>query len=203
MRAGRTLEQAFKLVGDQGVPPLSLEFARMHRQLDLGIAVDQVVRGAADRLQLVDFNVFASVVSLHRATGGNLPVLMDRLAISTRDRIQFEGLFRSATVLGRYSSGLIGAMVAVILVYFFFFQNDPVQGSWIGRYFDTSVSYTGVTLFTTAIGFVLVGALLMFWLLRARRIRAPRAPRVGGEGLGVRGGRLRQRHLHPSPGSPM
>ncbi len=138
----------------------------MYRQLDLGISVDQVVRGAADRLQIVDFNAFASVVSLHRSTGGNLPVLLDRLAISTRDRIQFDGLFRSATVLGRYSTALIGAMVALILVYFFFFQNDPVQGSWVGHYFDTSVGYTGVTLFSTAIGFVLLGALLMFWLLR-------------------------------------
>jgi Flp pilus assembly protein TadB len=33
-----------------------------------------------------DFYVFSSVLSLHRTTGGNLPVLLDRLAVATRDR---------------------------------------------------------------------------------------------------------------------
>ena len=161
LRAGRTLEQAFQLVGDHGNQPLASEFARMHRQLDLGIPLEQVVRGATTRLGLVDFNVFASVVSLHRTTGGNLPVLLDRLAISSRDRVQFEGQYRATTVMGRYSAGFIGFLACVILVYLFFFQE-----TWAQRFFDTRFGYTGIYLFSTAIGLELAGVALLFLLLR-------------------------------------
>ena len=161
LRAGRPLDHAFQLVGEYGAKPLSREFARMHQQLELGIPLDQVTHGAATRLGLVDFNVFASVVSLHRTTGGNLPVLLDRLAISTRDRVQFEGQYRATTVMGRYSAGFIGFLACVILIYFFFFQKELTV-----RFFDTSVGYTGVYLFATAIGLELAGVLLLFWLLK-------------------------------------
>jgi tight adherence protein B len=161
LRAGRSIEQAFELIGNQGVPPIAREFARMHQELELGLSLGQVLRTAADQIGLVDFNVFASVLTLHRTTGGNLPYLLDRLATTTRDRNQFEGQFRAATVLGRYSAGFIASMVGLILIYFFFFHRE-----WAVRFFDTTYGYTGVVLFTTALGLELVGGALLFWLLR-------------------------------------
>lgn len=161
LRAGRSIDQAIHLVGEQGVAPLSREFARMGKQLDLGLNLAQVVRSEADRLGLLDFNVFASVVSLHRETGGNLPALLDRLAAGTRDRNQFEGQYRAATVLGRTSAAFIVGMVAVILLYLFFFQRP-----WAAQFFDTSQGYLGVGLFAAAMLCEVAGLLLLLWLLR-------------------------------------
>ncbi len=76
-------------------------------------------------------------MSLHRTTGGNLPALLDRLAAATRDRNQFEGQYRAATVLGRYSAGFILFMVGVILVILFFFHRDFAM-----RFFEVSPWYT-------------------------------------------------------------
>src|SRR5947209_3696923 len=135
-RAARSVDQAFQLIGEQGVRPLSRDFAGMHSQLELRLPLSQVLHSTSRRLGIADFNVFASVVSLHRTTGGNLPLLLDRLAATTRDRNQFDRQYRAATVLGRYSAAFIGLMAAVILFYFFFFQRDLAQ-----RYFETS---TGV-----------------------------------------------------------
>jgi tight adherence protein B len=161
LRAGRSLEHAIQLVGEQGTPPLAREFARMYRQIELGIPMEQVVRGTADRLGLIDFNVFASVLSLHRGTGGNLPLLLDRLAATTRDRNQFEGQYRAATVLGRTSAAFIASMVVLILLYFCFFQRE-----WFVRFFDTSESYIGVVLFCTAMALEAAGLALMYFLLK-------------------------------------
>src|SRR5262249_12833492 len=158
MRAGRSIDQAIQLVGEQGVPPLSKEFQRMHRQLELGLPLHQTVQSTADRAGLLDFNIFASVVGLHRTTGGNLPVLLDRLAASTRDRNQFQKQYRAATVLGRYSAGFIAFLVGVILIYLFFFQRE-----WAMRFFESG---TGIILFTTAILLEIGGGLLLLWLLR-------------------------------------
>lgn len=158
LRAGRSVEQGLQLLGDQGVPPLAREFARMYRQTELGLSLPQVLQTAAKRLRLVDFNVFASIVSLQRATGGNLPALLDRVAASTRERNQFERQYRTATVMGRWSAAFISSLALLILFYFFFFQRD-----WAMRYFETPA---GITLFCTALGLEALGLLLMFWLMR-------------------------------------
>lgn len=158
LRAGRSMDQAMALVGDQGVPPLSREFARMHQQIELGLPMAEVLRGTAKRLQIVDFNVFAALVSLHRSVGGNLPVLLDRLAASTRDRNQFEGQYRAATVLGRYSAALIAALAALIVSYLYF-----VHREWALRFFESS---TGVALFCTAVTLEALGLVLLFWMLQ-------------------------------------
>jgi tight adherence protein B len=161
VRAGRSVDQAFQLIGDQGVPPLSREFARMHRQMELGLSLSQVLQATARRLGLVDFNVFASVLSLHRITGGNLPVILDRLAAATRDRNQFEGQYRAATVLGRYSAAFIVSLAVFIMLYLFFFQRDYMM-----RFFDVSQSYIGVILFCTAMALEILGIMVLFWFLK-------------------------------------
>jgi tight adherence protein B len=158
LRAGRSIDQAIQLVGEQGVPPLSREFARMHRQMDLQLPLAQVLEGAAKRLGLVDFNVFASVLRLHRATGGNLPVVLDRLAAATRDHNQFEGQYRAATVLGRYSAAFITCLVGFILFYLVFFGRE-----WATPFFETT---TGIVLFSVAMTLEACGLMLLFWLLK-------------------------------------
>jgi tight adherence protein B len=159
MRAGRSIDQAIALVGEHGQKPLSREFVRMQHQLELGLSLSQVVQNAAARLEIVDFSVFASVLSLHRVTGGSLPVLLDRLATTTRDRNNFRRQFRAATVLGRWSAAVILVLVAVILIYLFFFHPER---QWVMRFFETS---TGLAIFLSAIALEVLGLATLFWML--------------------------------------
>jgi tight adherence protein B len=158
LRAGRSIDQSIELVAQEGVAPIKAEFNRVHRQMQLGLPLGDALRSVANRVRLIDFSVFASVVSLHRSTGGNLPFLVDRLAAATRDRNQFEGQYRAATVLGRYSAALIVIMVLVILGHLFFYQKD-----WVQRFF---ASGTGITLFVSAICLEIAGGMLLYWFLR-------------------------------------
>jgi tight adherence protein B len=161
VRAGRSIDQAIQLVGEAGVQPLAREFSRLHRQLELGLSLPQALQISANRIGLVDFNVFASVLSLHRGTGGNLPTILDRVAASTRDRNQFEGQYRAATVLGRYCSIFIVGVACFIIFYLFFFQRE-----WAMKFFDTRYSYNGIFLFCTAIALEILGGLVLVWFLR-------------------------------------
>lgn len=161
VRAGRSIDQAIQLVGEAGVQPLAREFSRLHRQLELGLSLSQALQITANRIGLVDFNVFASVLSLHRGTGGNLPTILDRVAASTRDRNQFEGQYRAATVLGRYCSAFIVGLACFIIFYLFFFQRE-----WAMKFFDTRYSYNGIFLFCSAIALEIVGGIVLVWFLR-------------------------------------
>ncbi|MGL4550859.1 MAG: type II secretion system F family protein, partial [Gemmataceae bacterium] len=86
LRAGLTVEQSMKLLGDQGQPPLAAEFKRCGESLRLGASVPSALEMVADRVGLPDFDLLVSLVALHRDTGGNLALLVDRLANTVRSR---------------------------------------------------------------------------------------------------------------------
>ncbi len=70
----------------------------------------------ADRVRLPDFKIFVSTVGLSYQSGGNLALLLDRLAVAARDRIQFLGYFRAATALGRTAGIVLGLAMPVLVI---------------------------------------------------------------------------------------
>jgi tight adherence protein B len=103
LRAGMSLEQALTLIGADGMEPLAGEFRRCDAQIKLGLPISVALENMARRLQTIDFNALVSTVTMFQATGGNLPLLLDRLAQSARDRASFRAYFRTATALSRVS----------------------------------------------------------------------------------------------------
>jgi tight adherence protein B len=158
LRAGLSIDQAVGVIGEHGVAPMSREFNRMHRQMELGLALNQVLKLTADRLRLVDFSVFASVLSLHRTTGGNLAILMDRLAHTTRDHNQLRGVYRTATSLGRYGNIILFLMAAGLIAYLGFFQRDLAA-----NYFEST---TGLILFAVGASLLLGSMIVLYFLVR-------------------------------------
>lgn len=115
VRSGQNLEQASQMVGAQGPAPLDREFADAAAQLRLGQAPNAVLDRLARRIDLPEFRLFATAAAVHRQTGGNLPVLVQRLAESARERQQFFGHLRAVTAGSRLSAiGLLVASVAAL-----------------------------------------------------------------------------------------
>ena len=127
LRAGMGLEHGFHLVAAESPQPLSDELRRASEQVKLGLSVPAALQAAAQRVAVTDFNVFASIIALHRSTGGQLPLLLDRLAQGVRDRVQYQGQFRSATAMGRVTAIALGAAVPLIFLWYVLFQPETVQ----------------------------------------------------------------------------
>jgi tight adherence protein B len=158
LRAGLSLEQAIALTGEQGAKPLAGEFQLCAAQLRLGLAVPAALEVVARRIRLLDFNVFVSTVSLHHVMGGNLAMLLDRLAASTRDRTHFRNYFKTATALSRVTAVFIGIMSPVLLLAYAIFQPDFSR-----PFFESPTGWTAL-----AIAGVLqvVGIVWLYRLLR-------------------------------------
>lgn len=124
LRAGLSLEQAIALVGSDGPKPLADELKRCSDHMTLGLAVPAALQLAAKRIELADFDALVSVVTLHRQTGGNLALMLDRLATSTRDRNQYRGYFRSATALPRLSAIFLACAAPAILLAYALFRPE-------------------------------------------------------------------------------
>lgn len=157
-RAGLSFEQAMQLVATETPQPLAREWARLADALKMGLAPAVAVGRAAERVGLPDFHVFAAVLRLHTQGGGNLALLLDRLAATTRDRNQYLGYFRSATALGRTTAIAIGSAVPLLFLGYVLFEPE-----YANRFFASS---TGLMLLGTAFGLELIGIAWLYLLLR-------------------------------------
>lgn len=127
LRAGMSLEQAIQVLGEDGPEPLAAEFRRCAASVQLGLSVTTALEMAAERIQLLDFNAFVSTVSFQQRAGGNLALLLDRLAIGARDRNQFRGAFWAATAQGRITALALALAAPAMVLGYLIFQPDHVQ----------------------------------------------------------------------------
>jgi tight adherence protein B len=151
LRAGLSLDQAIALLGSQGLKPLADEFHRCAEHIKLGLAAPLALQFMAQRIQLSDFNVLVSLTNLHRATGGNLALLLDRAAAGARERNQFRGYFRSATALGRITAVFIGGAAPVLAIIYLIWQPEYIAkftqspGGWMALGLAVALEIIGVT----------------------------------------------------------
>jgi tight adherence protein B len=158
LRAGMSFEQAIELLGKDGIQPLATEFKRCHGQIKLGLPVTVALENMAQRLRMIDVNALVSTISIFQSTGGNLPVMLDRLAASARDRGNLRNYFRAATALARLSIIPIALAVPLILIVYLMWEPDYVHA-----FID---SYNGRLTLIGAITLEIIG---LYWIYRLLR----------------------------------
>lgn len=128
LRAGLSLEQAIEMLAEEGPAPVADEFKRCAGSIRLGLPAATAIQMMAERLNTIDVNALASTVSFHQTTGGNLPLMLDRLAAGARDRNQFRGQFWAATAQGRITAVALAAAAPLLVLGYLVFQPEHVQG---------------------------------------------------------------------------
>jgi tight adherence protein B len=82
MRAGLTLVQAVTRLSEQAPEPIRVEFKIMANQYGYGADMETVIRNAKARLNLPNFNLFASALLLNREMGGDISDTLIRISKS-------------------------------------------------------------------------------------------------------------------------
>jgi tight adherence protein B len=158
LRAGMSLEQALTMVAEQGNKPTADEFRRCVGQIHLGLSVAAALQRMAERLDLLDFNAFVSTVTLYHTTGGNLSMLLDRLAEGTRDRNQFRNYLLAATALGRVTAIFLACAAPALLLSYAIFQPK-----WVQAFFQAP---TGAVTLALVVVLEVIGSVWLYRLLR-------------------------------------
>ncbi len=158
LRAGLGLEQALEAFAQQGNKPIASEVARAVGHLRLGMPVTTALETVAVRVKLLDFNVFVSTVALYRQAGGNLALLLDRLAESVRERNLFRGRFAAATAQGRVVAIILALFGPMLLLGYAIWEPDHVQA-----FFEHT---TGWMILLGCLALEAIGAFWMWNLLK-------------------------------------
>jgi tight adherence protein B len=119
LRAGSSFLQAIELVVRESRPPVSTEFGRVIREVNLGLPFDQALENLVRRVRSDDLELMATAIAVQHQVGGNLAEILDSIAYTIRERVRIKGEIRTLTAQQRLS-GYVVALLPIGLAGFLF-----------------------------------------------------------------------------------
>jgi tight adherence protein B len=158
LRAGSSFLQSIELVVRESQPPISTEFGRLVREVNLGLDLTVALENLCRRVRSDDLDLMSIAIGIQHNVGGNLAEILDSIAFTIRERVRIKGEINSLTAQQRLS-GYVVAFLPIGLAAFLFvaqpqfmepmFRNPPAI---IGLPLGLVILATGV--FMMFIGFM-------------------------------------------------
>jgi tight adherence protein B len=108
LRAGSSFLQAVELVVRESRPPVSTEFSRVIREVNLGLPFEAAMENMVRRVRSEDLELMATAINIQHTVGGNLAEILDSIAYTIRERIRIQGEIRTLTAQQRLSGYVVG-----------------------------------------------------------------------------------------------
>ena len=128
LRAGFNLSQAVDIVAREMPAPAGQEFARVVRDRDLGMSLDEGLERMVIRMQGESLRIFVTAIQVGRQTGGDLTRILDGLVKMIRERERVEDRVRTMTSETRFQGYTLAALPYLILVVWFCLDSAGVRG---------------------------------------------------------------------------
>jgi tight adherence protein B len=134
LRAGSSFLQAIEMVVREALPPVTVEFGRVVREVNLGLAFDVALENMVRRVRSDDLELMATAITIQHQVGGNLAEILDSIAFTIRERVRIKGEIRSLTAQQRMSGYVVAGMPILLMGLLFvlapgfmkpMFQNPP------------------------------------------------------------------------------
>ena len=117
LRAGASFLQAIELVVRETQPPISTEFNRVIREVNLGLPFEQALNNMVRRVRSDDLELMTTAISIQHQVGGNLAEILDSIAFTIRERIRIIGEIRVLTAQQRMSGYVVaGLPIGLVLI---------------------------------------------------------------------------------------
>jgi tight adherence protein B len=108
LRAGSSFLQAIEMVVRESEPPVSTEFGRVIREVNLGLPFEEALQNMVRRVRSDDLELMATAISVQHQVGGNLAEILDSISFTIRERIRIKGEIRTLTAQQRLSGYVVG-----------------------------------------------------------------------------------------------
>jgi len=154
LRAGSSFLQAIELVVREAHPPVSTEFGRVIREVNLGLAFDEALENMVRRVRSDDLELMATAISIQHNVGGNLAEILDSIAYTIRERVRIKGEIRTLTAQQRLSGYVVGFLPIGLAGFLFI-----AAPGFMAPMFDDSVNIAGLP---AGVIILIMGGFMMF-----------------------------------------
>lgn len=114
LRTGYSFMQAIELVSREMLPPISVEFARVIKEMSLGVTTEDALNNLAKRVDSDDCDLVITAVLIQRQIGGNLAEVLDNISATIRQRVKLRGEIQALTAQGRISGIIVGLLPFIL-----------------------------------------------------------------------------------------
>ena len=159
LRAGASFLQAIELVVRETQPPISTEFNRVIREVNLGLPFEQALANMVRRVRSDDLELMTTAITIQHQVGGNLAEILDSIAYTIRERIRIMGEIRVLTAQQRMSGYVVAGLpifLVVILSVIAPTFMEPMFGDPTIGGIPVGVIILGLGAIMMAVGFLLI-----------------------------------------------
>ena len=148
VRAGLSLARAIAFAADEADQPLAASLTGAAERIDLGVPLELALHEWATDTRSADARLLAGVLELHHRTGGELPVVLDNVATTLRERRASAREVRALTAQARLSGAILGLLPIGFFLFLSITSRDDIAAA-----FHSSAGLAAITLGFTMQGF--------------------------------------------------
>ena len=116
LRAGSSFLQSVEMVVREAQPPVSTEFSRVIREVNLGLSLDDALGNLQRRVRSDDLDLMTTAIAIHHTVGGNLAEILDSIAYTIRERVRIKGEIKTLTAQQRMSGYVVGFLPVALVI---------------------------------------------------------------------------------------
>lgn len=159
LKAGRTLNDAVLGGINSAREPLQSTMARVRRNVQLGLPLDEAVNELAELYDRDELRLFAMGLRINQRYGGNTSELMDNLIKLIREREQGARQLKAMTGETRMTAVILGALPLCMVAYFLMANPHYLLAMWQ----DSS----GQMMLLLAFALQVLGCLVLWRMMRS------------------------------------
>jgi tight adherence protein B len=129
VRSGMSVPQAIAYAAKESEPPAADDLTRLVADLEVGVPLADAVDAWADRSDSPDAQLVAGALDLHRRSGGDLPVVLDQVTATIRERVAVGREVRALTAQARLSGWILGVLPIGFFCFLWLTSRRDIQGA--------------------------------------------------------------------------
>ncbi len=130
LRSGYSILQAMESVAEEMPPPISEEFQRVVREVQLGVSNERAMNNMVKRIPSDDLDLMITAINVQHEVGGNLAEILEIIGFVIRERVRIQGEIKTLTAQGMIS-GYVLSFMPLILGLILFAMNPKYMGRMI------------------------------------------------------------------------
>jgi tight adherence protein B len=130
LRAGYSTLQAMEAVSKELPPPLSVEFGRVVKEMQLGIGMEEALNNLHRRIPSDDLDLIITAINVQREVGGNLAEILDTISYTIRERIKIKGEIKVLVSQVIYSGRFLAMLPLILMGLLWFANREYLETFW-------------------------------------------------------------------------
>ncbi len=116
LSAGHAFPETLHMVSTEMPDPISTEFRKTYEEQNLGLSLKLALENLTQRMPLLDLRLCVTAIMIQRETGGNLAEILEKVAVTIRERFRILGDLKTLTTSSRMSAWLLCGLPIFITI---------------------------------------------------------------------------------------